>query len=390
MHQFHLLAFSALALNPLLWLPIAVALFAGFGVMIFGGILPLLGDVCGSVCAASLELVTWMLQKANVVPAGHLWVAGPNRIWMTATYVLLAACVIFPLPASRRHWFAALASVWLAIGVFTSGPGGWPLSTAQELQCTFIAVGHGTSVLVELPDGKTLLYDAGTLSSPHSGARMISGVLWSRGIGRLDAVVISHADADHYNALPELMERFSIGAVYVSPVMFRDDSEALDALRAAIHEAGVPLREVSSLDRFETPPDYRLEVLHPLPQGVLGSDNANSIVLSIEYDGRRILLPGDLESPGLEDVLSEEPLDCDVVMAPHHGSGRSNPAGFAAWSRPEVVVVSGGHSSLSDAVRKAYQQAGAEVLHTAEVGAVRITLAPGKEVDVRTWREEPW
>ena len=48
--------------------------------------------------------------------------------------------------------------------------------------------------------------------------------------------------------------------------------------------------------------------------GVIGSDNANSIVLLVEHAGRKIILPGDLESPGLEDLLAELPIDCDVVI----------------------------------------------------------------------------
>ena len=61
----------------------------------------------------------------------------------------------------------------------------------------------------------------------------MAGYLWSRGITHVDAAVISHADADHYNALPSLLEQFSIGAVYVSPVMFAEPSVALSALRGA-------------------------------------------------------------------------------------------------------------------------------------------------------------
>lgn len=390
LHQFHLAAWSALVLNPLLWLPIAAALFAGFGVMLFGAWLPPLADACGAVCAWSLDLVGWMLHEARFLPGSHAWLAGPGRGWTLGFYGLLALCVLLPRFPNHRWWCAAAISVWLAVGAIWPLDGWLSIGSQRRLHCTFIAVGHGTSVLVELPDGKTLLYDAGTLGSPQAGARAVSGVLWSRGVAHLDAVILSHADADHYNALPGLLERFSVGCVYVSPVMFRDDSEALDALQAKIGEAGVPLREVSSLVRFRTPPEYRLEVLHPLPQGVAGRDNANSIVLLVEYAGRRILLPGDLESPGLEDVLSEEPLDCDVVMAPHHGSAKSNPAGFAAWSTPEVVVISGGHGGESAVVRAAYEQSGAKVLHTAEVGAVRITARPGKKLKVHAWRLDAW
>ena len=73
----------------------------------------------------------------------------------------------------------------------------------------------------------------------------------------------------------------------------------------------------------------------------MGRDNANSILLPVEYAGRRILLPGDLESPGIERVMADPPLDCDVLLAPHHGSEQSDPPGFAAWSSPEWVVMSG-------------------------------------------------
>ena len=74
---------------------------------------------------------------------------------------------------------------------------------------------------------------------------------------------------------------------------------------------------------------------------MLGRDNANSILLAVEFAGRRILLPGDLESPGIERVMADPPLDCDVLLAPHHGSEQSDPPGFAAWCTPEWVVMSG-------------------------------------------------
>jgi competence protein ComEC len=298
--------------------------------------------------------------------------------------------LVIPALRARRLWSAALLAAWIAVGCCVPGDAPSTAATGEKLECTFVAVGHGTSVLLELPDGRALLYDAGTLGSPHSGGQAVSGVLWSRGITHLDAIIISHADSDHYNAIPAVLERFSVGAIYVSPVMFSKDSAALTALRETIEDAGVPLYELSSLDRLATLDEYRLDVLHPLPAGVAGSDNANSIVLLVEYAGRRILLPGDLESPGLEDLLSEQPLDCDVVMAPHHGSAKSNPGGFAAWSDPEYVVISGGHPDDDTApVIATYAQSGAAVLHTAEAGAVRVTI-DRQRLTVRSWRGDGW
>lgn len=105
----------------------------------------------------------------------------------------------------------------------------------------------------------------------------------------------------------------------------------------------------------------------------VGSDNANSITLAVEYAGRRVLLPGDLETPGLEDVIAELPVDCDVLMAPHHGSRRSDPPGFAAWSTPEWVVISGGADADGE-VEATYSDSGAKVLNTGKLGAVEFCI----------------
>jgi competence protein ComEC len=116
---------------------------------------------------------------------------------------------------------------------------------------------------------------------------------------------------------------------------------------------------------------------------VLGRDNANSIVLAVEFGGRRLLLTGDLESPGLDDVLAEEPCDCDVLLAPHHGSAYSDAPRVAAWCRPEWTVISGAERDLAAVVQGAYAAHG-QVLSTARVGAVQAILSKtGVQVQTR-------
>jgi competence protein ComEC len=206
---------------------------------------------------------------------------------------------------------------------------------------------------------------------------------------RIDAIILSHADVDHYNAIPGLIERFRIGTIYVSPMMF-DEFGATGPplgptmLRHAIDTAGIPMREIWSGDRLRVSDDVSIEICHPPREGVIGRDNANSIVALVEYAGRRILLPGDLESPGLDDLLAESPLDCDLVMAPHHGSRLSDPPGFAKWSTPEWVVLSGGPDADPE-VRTAYARAGAQVFNTGDVGAVELCLSREK-ISAKTWR----
>jgi competence protein ComEC len=293
-------------------------------------------------------------------------------------YGALGLLAAVPQIRPPRRWCLALLAAWTTVGFAAAA---WRHDN-ERLDCTFLSMGHGCAVVVELPSGQTLLYDAGQFGSPGGGSRSIAEFLWSRGITHLDAIVLSHGDLDHYNAMPGLLQRFSVGVIYVSPFMFENRNPALDALAEVIERRGVPTREVIGGDVLPGGEDCRIEVLHPPRRGMLGEDNANSIVLSVEYRGRRILLPGDLDSPGMEAVLAEEPLDCDVLQAPHHGSRRSNPPGLAAWCTPEWVVVSGGRRWDPAPIRQTYAAAGAEVLHTAEWGAVRVRITPsGIRVD---------
>jgi competence protein ComEC len=113
-----------------------------------------------------------------------------------------------------------------------------------------------------------------------------------------------------------------------------------------------------------------LEVLHPPCRGLPASDNANSVVLQVEYRGRRLLLPGDLEPPGLEALLNEPPLECTVLMAPHHGSRKSNSPPLARWCRPRWVVLSGAGRWSTAEIDATYRAVGGRILHTCRSGAI--------------------
>lgn len=392
MHHFQLVTPIALILNPIVWLPMALALFSGFGVLLCGWLAPPIAAACGWFCDLNLAAIQWCIDLASRVPGNHVWVGPPPLWWTLAFYGALAAGLVLPRWRPTLRWSLACILGWIALGLMLStSENGTPFRVNKaepgqaELVCTFVAVGHGTSVLLELPDGQKLLYDAGCLGAPTGASQPIASTLRWRAIRRLDGIIISHADADHYNAIPRLLEQFRVGSVLVSPMMFDQTSEALAALRTAIDRARVPMRLISQGHGIEVAGDTKIEILHPPAHGTGGSDNADSIVLSITFAGRSILLPGDLESPGLEQLLATPPRAYDVVMAPHHGSPRSSPREFAQWSRPRWVVISGGHSSESAQVRREFEMAGARVLHTAEDGAVRVRIT-ADHLSVEEWR----
>jgi competence protein ComEC len=71
----------------------------------------------------------------------------------------------------------------------------------------------------------------------------------------------------------------------------------------------------------------------------------------------------------------------NAILAPHHGSRKSNSPALAAWCRPRWVVFSGdGRWSLPEA-EAPYRAVGGEVLGTAERGAIHVGIT-AKGVDV--------
>ena len=378
MARFHLFSPVALVLGPLIWVPMSASLISGFGVLALGSICPPLGKLCGLLCSTSFGLMEKCLDAIH--DSGfYFWVPGPNDWWLAVFYGGLALAVAFPRFRPPRRWCVALLAAWIAVG-FTAAA---LRHDRHQLDCTFLSVGHGTAVFVEFPSGQTLLYDAGHMGTPAVGSQIISDFLWDRGLRRIDAVVLSHADWDHYNALPGVLQKFSVGAVYVTSLMFEKDNGAVKALHEAIDKRGVPVREIWAGDRLRVGDGCMAEVLYPPRNAIFDpkNTNTNSLVLLLEYAGRRILLPGDLESPGMDDMLTEEPRRCDVLMAPHHGSRQSNSPGLAAWCKPRWVVFSGSARWNAPEVDTTYRAVGGRPLHTQVSGAVRVQLgAAGVQV----------
>lgn len=398
-YQYHLVSPVAVPLGPVVWLPITVTLFAGFGVLLFAPFAPPLADFCGWLTDFSLWLIELSIDYGRWPTGSYAWLPSPPLFWVVLFYLGVGVVLVFPALQKRRSALSAIVFGWTCLAWLMAtnqqhpiGPHhvSWvmhkhgpnrssaPKTPSGTLTCTFVAVGHGTSVLLEFPSGKTMLYDAGRMGSPQSAIRPIAAVLWERGITHLDALLISHADSDHFCAIPELLQRFSIGTIYVTPSMDTNREPATRELMTAIKQAKIPILLLDSQTPFLFDSDVTTEVLHPPPQGVRGSDNANSLVILFSLANYSLLLPGDLESPGLEDLLQQKARTCDAIMAPHHGSRRSDPVGLALWAKPQLVVISGKRDAEDllniQRVKDSYEARGATALHTAELGAISLEL----------------
>ncbi|MCO6047670.1 ComEC/Rec2 family competence protein [Aeoliella sp. ICT_H6.2] len=372
LESYHLVTpIAVLACVPV-FLTVAASLVTGFALLVVGWIVPPLEGTLAAANGLCLDALDWLVNSTSHWPHAYSWSPAPAMWWIVGWYAL--APVLLAAGGTRFGWrrTVQLAAVWIACG---AAGGIVARSQPQQLEVTFLDVGHGVCAVVTTPEGATLLYDAGSLGSPHYATSTISEYLWSRGSRQIDAVVLSHADVDHFNAVPGLIDRFSIGRVFVSPHMLPPPNDTTNhsapaELQRLLVSHSIPIEQVELGDRLTLDSVTVADVLYPDRLGSFGGDNSNSLVLVVESAGQRVMLPGDLESPGIDYVMDEPPADCDVLLAPHHGSRRSDPPGFAAWSTPEVVIVSGGPGTVDRNVQQSYQQLGAEVLFTAERGAI--------------------
>ena len=375
-HRFHLVAPVAVPLTVLLSLPVAAALLGSLGVLVFGWWCPPAAWLGGLVASWALQLIQQVVGLVAQVPGTHTFVPGPRAATVLLFYAGLA---LWYLGSSRWRGrglgvFVALWSLVLAADLLT------PRLARDRVHVHFLSLGHGLCVAVHLPDGRTVLYDCGSMGRPELTARTVAEYLWHTGRGRVALVILSHADVDHFNALPQLARFVPVEQVVVHRGFFHAPGAAVAYLEQQLHRQGISCREAEAGHVLLQGEDWRMRVLAPhwpLPEG---KDNARSLVVELQYRGRRVLLPGDLEGQGLARLLALPPRRCQGLLAPHHGSRNSNPPGLARWCRPRWVVISGprprpGEPAPAEA---AYRNRGAAVFHTGRHGAVLVELAPGE------------
>lgn len=385
MARYHLCSPIALLLNPFVILLSSVALFAGFLLLLLrplaGALTQPLAWLVDACLWSNGKLVSWGEQ----FPAGYWYTSGLPEWWLWGFYVGLIAVLLSR--TLKQHWKPAVlvALAWLCVGLFVQ------LQRPIEpgLRCTFLAVGHGNCVVIEMPDGRTLLYDAGSMAGPEVAERQIAPFLWSRGITRLDEVFISHADLDHFNGLPALLERFPVNQVNLTPTFDNKHERGVRQACDSLSQRRVATRILRKGDHLELG-ELAIDVLYPPPDGPGGPENTRSMVLLLSYRSRTILLTGDLEQPGLGQVIGV-PLTIkrvDVLMAPHHGSPgvrnrESNTEEFARWARAGLVISSEGRPRPNPV--DPYAQHGGILWRTWDEGAVTVRIKAGG-VSAETFR----
>ena len=328
-------------------------------IMVLGGVATVIGLVPWLEPAASvIAWVPWLyLAYTNAVvrwlaasPFASLPISHATAGWLTVLFCFLLG-VVWALRRRQgstdrfRTWVAARTStkiilaapfvaailVWLAVLQLPDG----------RLHVAFLDVGQGDAILITTPQGQQILVDGGPSPIALTSALGKQMPFWDRSI---DLLLMTHADADHITGLAEVLGRYKVHGWLDNG--HEDDSATYLECQVRLEEAAVARYTVCAGDRLDLGRGVVLEVLHPPPDLMAGSEadsNSASIVLRLVWQQASFLLTGDLEADGEQLLLrSSQPLTADVLKVGHHGSGGSSTTEFLSAVDPSYAVISVG------------------------------------------------
>nr|WP_277348159.1 MBL fold metallo-hydrolase [Bifidobacterium sp. DSM 109957] len=250
-----------------------------------------------------------------------------------------------------------------------------------DLKAHFIDVGQGDSEFLQLPDGKTMLIDAGEAAS---GTTVVD-YLNSQDVEAIDYLVATHPHSDHVGGLIGVLDEFDIGEVWMPDASEGTETynEFLDAVESEDCEVNKATAGEQIIDE-----DAGYEVAVLGPQSNIQSDDMNhySIVLKVTYGDTAMLFTGDAPAAS---IVEDDPGHVDVLKAAHHGSATGTDAAVMEATSPTNIIMSYaegndyGHPDQS--ALDAAAGASAKVYSTAANGNIVVT-SDGKSVTVSTAR----
>ena len=245
-----------------------------------------------------------------------------------------------------------------------------PLSGADSLCVHYIDVGQGDSALITLPNGKTMLIDAGD----NGTERQLISYLKSVGISQIDYLVGTHPHSDHIGGMQEILESFPVGKIFMPRVTHT--SQTYIKLLETIQEKNLSVSTARQGKLVLDEGDVHAEFLAPCSDSYEDLNNY-SAVLRLTYQDTAFLFMGDAETLAEREILScASDVSADVLKVGHHGSSTSTSKQFLDAVSPDYAVIScGSDNSYGHPHREtleSLEKAGCSVLRTDETGTILI------------------
>ncbi len=387
--HFHMISPPAIVLS-VLTLPLLVILLAmGYLKIGLGLLWPVLGEVLAPPLEWSADLLIAITQWTDSIPGSSIQLPRqPTIIWAVAMF-LFVLTLLSGRFAGRRRSLLAASSILIIWTIGYQCVSFDAFETRTTLTVNYLAVGDGNCFLIRSP-GLTALYDCGSRYHASVGRQVAAPALSELGVRRIDLLMISHPDFDHYGGVVDLLDQFEVAQLLLTP-QFMAEVEAnprrttTQLLRMA-GERDIKVQLVSDPWRYETD-QVQLALIWPPGQYNSGGKNDASMVLSIEAAGRRILFTGDVETEAIT-VLLDRDVDwhADVIDLPHHGGHLPEADRWLDATEPDLVIQSSHYDySTPDNWQQVLSTRKIRRYITGRDGMIELRVYPDGQIDLSTF-----
>lgn len=365
--------FWTMLFSPVFSLLMGVAYFK----MMIGIWLPTVGLAMAWPVHALLTFIVWLVESA----AAWRWSMIDLPVAPGIAWTLAALAVLWSLCAGWFHYgggrFAVailrtctailVCAAWLIVPQ-TRAEQAWsargahgeiarPLASGNEsnaLKINVFSVGDGSCFLLRIPLNNdhgprehVLMFDCGSQQYLSVGVKSIAPAISRIGVSRIDTVMLSHADLDHYCGLLDTMDQVPVARVVTTRQLLQNAAanpeSAVAHLIRGIEARKVPITAIEK-GWQEQIGAAKLEVLWPTADFRTPKTNDTSMVLAAQAAGRRVLLTGDIQKAAIRALLkSGSPLAADISDLPHHGGWVDVSPQWIRAVHPLVVMQSCGH-----------------------------------------------
>ena len=235
--------------------------------------------------------------------------------------------------AAVRRWALLVAwgvcLAWLLVAM--QPPGRWAQLVGRQvpLRVNMYAVGDGSCYLLRIGGaegrpGHVMMVDCGSQAYFDLALRSINPALRYQGVSRIDTLIITHADIDHFNGVLDVVDAVEVGRVLAPPQLLakarQEPWSVVGRLVDGLAERGLVITPITRGWR-EQLGAATVEALWPQPDVPIEPSNDTSIVLSVRVAGRRLLLTGDIHQGAIGALLEiGDDVRADITDLPHHGS----------------------------------------------------------------------
>jgi competence protein ComEC len=367
--QYSLVApFANLLLTPLfVFIVLPLALLGTVAVIIA----PKAGEL---ILAQTVRLLELTLEGLALLAQPDWSVWYPSMPGLGAIALIAVGLALLLAPAPVRQVF--LGSLLVAIGLLWQ-----PAPNTASVRVTVYDVGQGTAALIRTARHVVLIDTGPRWPGGDAGRQTIVPALRAIGVNHLDAVIISHGDADHSGGLAAVLDDIGTDIVLGPPALDYPGTSAVCRRGMKWTWDGV-----------------EFVVLHPAKHAGW-SDNNASCVIAVRAENETLLFPGDIEFTAEQVLAAREKLsNTSAVLVPHHGSKSSSSERFAAATSPRYAIYTTGEGNRwgfpRAVVQKRWRASGACELNTAYTGAIELVVKDGEGVQLTSlhryrWRR-PW